>query len=157
MSTPAHTVVIAGHRKWSGLWFGIAAMGSASGIVMVAGGAWAGWFLVITMLPCAVILGMALRPTANELLLDDTGYTIKSVFRSHPVPWSDIAAVGTLDGLHGRDRRVAIKLTDSAAAHDPDAAEIAAAMGGYHRTLPMDYGLDAEELAALMRTYLERG
>lgn len=156
MSNPARTVVIAGHRTWSGLWFGISAMGAASGLVMVFGGAWAGWFLVVTMLPCAVVLGLALRPTANELVLDESGYTIKSVFRSHPVRWSDVAAVGTLEGRNHRDRRVAIKLTEAAAAHDPDAAEISAAMGGYHRTLPMDYGLDAEELAALMRTYLDR-
>jgi len=150
------TVVIAGHRKWSGLWFGVAAMGTASGLTMVLGGAWAGWFLVVVMLPCAVVLGMALRPSSNELLLDESGYTIRSVFRSHHVPWGDVAAIGALDVLNGRTRRVAVRFTDAAASRDPDSAEIAAAMDGYHRTLPLDYGLDPDELAELMRSYLIR-
>lgn len=148
------TVVIAGHRKWSGLWFGVSAMGAASGLTMVLGGAWAGWFLVLVMLPCAVVLGMSLRPSANELVLDPSGYTIRSVFRDQRVPWTDIAAVGAIDVMHGRSRRVAIRFTEAIAALDPDSSTIAAAMDGYHRMLPLDYGINADELADLMRSYL---
>lgn len=148
------TVVLAGHRKWSGLWFGISAMGAASGLTMVLGGAWAGWFLVVVMLPCAVVLGLALRPSSNELVLDTSGYTLRSVFRDQRVPWTDVAAVGAIDVMQGRSRRVAIRFTDSVAALDPDSPAIAAAMDGYHRTLPLDYGIDADELADLMRSYL---
>lgn len=149
--SPTGTVTLSGHRPWSGLWFGVAAMGAASGVVMVTGGAWAGWFLVIVFVPSAIVLGMSLRPQANELLLDERGYTVRSTFRSNTVAWGDVEHVGTIDGV--KERRVAIRMAPHIVAADPDATAIARAMDGYHRTLPMSYALDAEELAALMRSY----
>lgn len=149
-STPG-SLTLSGHRPWSGLWFGVAAMGAASGLVMVTGGAWAGWFLVIVFLPSAIVLGMSLRPQANELLLDEHGYTVRSTFRSSTVAWGDVERIGTIEGV--RERRVAIRMAPHIVAADPDAAAIAQAMDGYHRTLPMSYAIDAEELAALMRSY----
>ncbi|MEI7991456.1 MAG: hypothetical protein WCH93_03390 [Actinomycetota bacterium] len=145
------SLTLSGHRPWSGLWFGVAAMGAASGVVMVTGGAWAGWFLVIVFLPSAIVLGMSLRPQANELLLDALGYTVRSTFRSSTVAWDDVERIGTIEGV--RERRVAIRMAPLIVAADPDAAAIAQAMDGYHRTLPMSYAIDAEELAALMRSY----
>lgn len=145
------SLTLSGHRPWSGLWFGVAAMGAASGVVMVTGGAWAGWFLVIVFLPSAIVLGMSLRPQANELSLDGHGYTVRSTFRSSTVAWGDVELIGTIEGV--RERRVAIRMAPHIVAADPDAAAIAQAMDGYHRTLPMSYAIDAEELAALMRSY----
>ena len=145
------SLTLSGHRPWSGLWFGVAAMGAASGLVMVTGGAWAGWFLVIVFVPSAIVLGMSLRPKANELLLDGNGYTVRSTFRSNIVAWGDVERIGTIEGV--RERRVAIRMAPQIVAADPDAAAIAQAMDGYHRTLPMSYAIDAEELAVLMRSY----
>jgi len=144
-------VVLYGQRRWAFLWFGVAAFATASGAAMIAGGAWAGWVLVVVFLPSAIVLGLALRRQANELRLDHTGYTITSVFRSSTTSWPDVERIGVLDGT--REQLVAIRLTAPAAASYPGAAEIANAMGGYHRTLPMTYGLPAESLAALMRQY----
>lgn len=146
------TVVFQGHRRWSGIWFGVAAFGAASGIVMVLGGAWAGWFMLLVFGPSAIVLGKALRPQANELILDPTGYTIVSVYRRTTTPWSDVEKVGTLEGSH--HPVVAVRFTPKVAAQDPESAALAAAMSGYHRTLPMQYGIDAEDLAAMMRGYL---
>ena len=155
MSTPQgkqpDSLTLTGHRQWSGLWFGVAAMGAASGIVMVAGGAWAGWFLVVVFVPCAIVLGMSLRPSANELHLDSAGYTLRSTFRSRTVPWSQVERIGTVEGV--RFPKVAIRLTAAAIADDPEASAVAQALGGYHRTLPLSYALEAGELAAIMRSY----
>lgn len=144
-------IVLSGHRHWAGLWTGVAAMGAASGIAMVAGGAWAGWFLVIVFTPSAIILGMSLRPEANELVIDRSGYTVGSTFRKNTVLWTDVERIGAVDGV--RERRVAIRFSPRAAQRDPDADAIAQSLGGYHRTLPMTYGADADDLAALMRSY----
>ncbi len=144
-------VVLHGLRRWAVLWFGVAAFAAVSGFAMVAGGAWAGWFLVVVFLPSAIVLGLALRPQANELRLDCDGYTITSVFRSATTRWLDVERIGLLDGT--REQLVAIRLAPPAAARYPGAAEIANAMGGYHRTLPMTYGLPAESLAALMQQF----
>jgi hypothetical protein len=144
-------IVLSGHRQWAGLWTGIAAMGAASGITMVVGGAWAGWFLVIVFGPSAVVLAMSLRPEANELVIDRSGFSTRSTFRRTEVPWADVERIGAIDGI--RERRVAIRLVPTVAARDPESAALAQAMDGYHRTLPLSYGLDADELAALMRTY----
>ncbi len=149
-SLPA-TLTLSGHRQWSGLWFGVAAMGAASGAVMVLGGAWAGWFLVVIFAPSAVVLGMSLRPQSNELILDSSGYTIKSTFRSKTVPWSDVERIGTVEGV--KHRKVALRFRPSVVASDPEAAAVASALGGYHRTLPLTYALEAEELADVMRSY----
>ena len=146
--------MLTGQRHWAGLWFGVAAFGAVFGVVMVSTGAWAGWFLVLTFVPSAVILGMALRPQSNELRLDREGYTVTSVFRSTTTRWSDVERVGTIEG--SRTPFVAIRLAPGAASIDPESAAIANAMGGYHRTLPMTYGVPAEELAGLMRRYLNR-
>lgn len=145
------TLTLSGHRQWSGLWFGVAAMGAASGVVMVTGGAWAGWFLVVVFAPSAVVLGMSLRPQSNELVIDSSGYTIKSTFRSHTVSWSDVERVGVVDGA--KHPKVAIRFGPRVVAADPEAAAIATALGGYHRTLPLTYALEAEELAEVMRSY----
>jgi hypothetical protein len=148
-------VVLIGRRRWSGIWFGVAALGAAFGVVMVAGGAWAGWFLILVFLPSAVVLGMAQRAQANELVVDTTGFTIASVFRRTTTKWSDVERIGAVDLARHRERLVAIRLTARAAAGDPDAAAVAQAMDGYHRTLPMDYGVEADHLATLMRRYLD--
>ena len=145
------TLTLTGHRTWAGLWFGIASMGSVSGVIMVAGGAWAGWFLVVVFGPSAVVLGMALRPRANELVLDAHGYTLKSTFRSTTVNWRDVERIGVIDGA--REQRVAIRFVPTVAARDPESGALAEALGGYHRTLPMSYGLDAPDLAEAMRGY----
>ena len=60
-----------------------------------------------------------------------------------------LTAVGVLDRM-GNVSSMPVLLNVAA---DPDATAIAQAMDGYHRTLPMSYALDAEELAALMRSY----
>ena len=145
------SLTLSGHRQWSGLWFGVAAMGASSGVIMVAGGAWAGWFLVVVFVPCAAVLGLSLRPQSNELVLDGDGYTIKSTFRSSTTPWRNVEQVGTIEGV--REQKVAIRLTAEAIASDPEAMRIAQALGGYHRTLPLNYALDADELAEVMRSY----
>ena len=128
-------------------------MGVASGTVMVIGGAWAGWFLVVCFTPCAAILAMSLRSDANELVLDTSGYTIKSTFRSITIPWVEVERIGTIEGP--REVQVAIRFTPQRAAGIADAAAISAALGGYHRTLPLAYGLSATDLADLMRSYAD--
>ena len=148
---PIHLI---GRRHWAGLWFGIAVMGAAFGVTMVLGGAWAGWFLVITFVPSAAVLGWSLRPEANELVIDQHGFVIRSAFRSNSTPWSSIERIGVIDGA--REQRVALRYTPSAAASIPEATELAAALGGYHRTLPMTYGVDATDLAGLMLRYAGR-
>jgi hypothetical protein len=145
-------VVLPGRRRWAGLWFAVAAVGAAFGVAMVAGGAWAGWFLVLVFAPCASVLGLNLRPGANELRLDREGYTIVSLRRARRVPWSDVERIGVIDGAHG-EPLVAVRFTPEAIAGDGDAAQIAATMGGYHRTLPASYGMEAADLAALMQRY----
>ena len=152
-STPRDPVRLVGRRHWAGLWFGIAVMGSAFGVTMVTGGAWAGWFLIICFMPSAAVLGYALRPEANELVIDLNGFVVRSSLRSTTTPWSDVEAIGVIDVL--REQRVALRYTTRAAAAIPEAAEIAAGMAGYHRTLPMTYGVDAEDLATLMRRYFD--
>lgn len=148
------TIVLQGHRKWSGIWLGVALFGSASGTVMVAGGAWAGWFLLIVFLPSSVVLAQAIRPRSNELVLDATGYTIGSAYRRTTVPWRNVERIGTIEGAH-HHQVVAVRFVPAIAGMDPESNELAAAMGGYHRTLPMDYGLEPEDLADLMRGYLQ--
>lgn len=148
---PIHLI---GRRHWAGLWFGIAVMGAAFGVTMVLGGAWAGWFLILTFAPSAAVLGWSLRPEANELVIDRDGFTIRSTFRANSTPWSSIERIGVIDGA--REPRVAFRYTPSAAAAVPDAAELAVALSGFHRTLPMTYGVDANDLAALMLRYAGR-
>jgi hypothetical protein len=145
------SLTLTGHRQWSGLWFGVAAMGASSGIIMVGGGAWAGWFLVIVFVPCAIVLGMSLRPSANELTIDSNGYTLRSAFRSRTVPWAQVERIGTIEGA--KFLKVAIRLTAGAVADDPESAAVAQALGGYHRTLPLEYAIEAGELASIMRSY----
>lgn len=118
---------------------------------MVLGGAWAGWFLVICFAPCAVVLAMSLRPESNVLRLDERGYTIKTTFRTTTIRWDDVERIGTVAG--NREQRVAIRFRPEFVVGQPDAAAVANALGGYHRTLPLDYGLDADQLAGLMRSY----
>ncbi len=121
---------------------------------MVLGGAWAGWFLVVVFGPSAVVLALALRPQSNTLAIDDDGYTVHSVFRSTRVPWSDVERVGAVDATHGR--RVAIRFTASRAGTMADAAALAAALGGFHCILPLDYGIGADDVAELMRQRASR-
>lgn len=150
-AAPREPLSIGGHRQWSGLWLGVASMGAVSGVIMVIGGAWAGWFLVVCFAPSAVILALSLRPEANLLSLDTTGYTIKTTFRSSTIRWADVERIGTVEVPKGA--RVAIRFRPEYVSENPDAAAIAAALGGYHRTLPLDYGVAADELAGLMRSY----
>lgn len=142
---------LSGHRQWSGLWLGVASMGAVSGVIMVVGGAWAGWFLVVCFAPSAVILALSLRPESNLLHLDATGYTIRTTFRSSTIQWNEVERIGTVEVPKGA--RVAIRFKPEYVRDNPDATAIADALGGYHRTLPLDYGLDPNDLAGLMRSY----
>ena len=152
-SSTLEPVRLIGRRHWAGLWFGIAVMGAAFGVTMVLGGAWAGWFLVVTFVPSAGVLGYALRPEANELVVDRKGFTVTAAFRANRTTWTDIESIGVVDGV--REPRVALRYTPRAAAAIPESTAIAASMDGYHRTLPMSYGTDAADLAAMMRRYFD--
>jgi hypothetical protein len=148
---PPVPTVLYGRRPGAAVWCGVAVLAAAFGATMVAGGAWAGWVLVVIFLPAAVLLGLSLRPAANELRIDHEGYTVTGLRAAVTVAWADVERIGVHDGT--RDPLVAIRFVPSVAGRDPQAADVAAALGGYHRTLPLTYGRPADELAALMDRY----
>jgi hypothetical protein len=144
-------LVLFGRRKWAGLWTLLAAFGALSGAGMLATGGWFGWVLIVVFLPSAIILTRSLRPSANRLEIDHEGFTVATSQRETTFRWTDVERLGAVDTP--QERRVAYRLSPAAAASIPNASEIAAAMDGYHRTLPMTYGFPADELVALMDRY----
>lgn len=106
-------------------------------------------FFGIGLLVCAV----QLLPNSSYLRLGPEGFTVCSLFRSHTVPWSDVAEFWVIR-VGGND----MVGWDFAPHYQAQAVgrAVATSLTGVGAALPDSYGMDPEELASLMNELREQ-
>lgn len=109
-----------------------------------------GWLTVFFFGICAIVTALQLVPGANWLCLDNDGFTIKSLYRTHRYQWKDIQEFGIIN--INLNKMVAFNFVS-----DFDRSKIgrrvSRALSDFESALPNTYGFKAEELIHLMKKY----
>lgn len=120
------------------------------GVLMINDGQKVGWFVAITFLLGVVTFVINLVPKSSYLKLDESGFEICSLFRTHKYNWSDIAFFTV-----GRISHNKMVMFNFSATYERQkrARKIATAISGTEGALHDTFGLKAQELADLMNSY----
>jgi hypothetical protein len=126
------------------------------GIAMINSGEILGYLVAGFFGLCSVVAIVQLLPGSSYLCLDSEGFICCSLFRKHKVAWSDVDEffVITL-------KQTGVKVNEMvgynfAASYDKSKLPrmLSAWVGKCEGGLPDSYGMKAEELAALMNSFL---
>ncbi len=105
----------------------------------------------------ATVFLIQLVPGSTYLLIDRRGFTICNLFQKSFIAWSDVDEFYVYSIMDSNDnpvsKMVGIKLLPTSGGRIGKA--VAVAIGGHEGALPDTYGKRAEELAALMTSYLQ--
>lgn len=123
-------------------------------LAFVAGGIWLVQegkpfgYVCIGLLGLGVPLSLAkLHPRVSYLELRKDGFTFRSLFRTHRVPWAQVRSFGVMP--IGRERLVAWNYVPSQPVGSRS-AELSRQVTGYQAMLPDSYGMRPQELADLL-------
>lgn len=97
---------------------------------------------------CALVFAISLLPNASGLRLEDTGFVVRSLFRSHRTEWKDVGGFRPVR----IGNRVVVGFDYIPGALSPNARlrRVSSALAGVEGALPDNYGLSAEALADLL-------
>lgn len=167
------------HASKSRAAFGLAgslAFVLAAAFLVVQHGAGSGvaWLSLVFFGLCTLVFGINLLPRSSYLLLEPEGFTVRSLYRDHFTPWSEVGLFHP--GFMGATTMVLYDMPsgnqqEPAGSHPegnaplplpppgkPDALVPALrgmdkALCGYHGALPDTYGWSPEELAHIMNAW----
>jgi hypothetical protein len=126
---------------------------AVSGTLNVAKNSLIVWIGIFVFGSNAIVFGVLLLPRSAYLKLDQTGFTICSLFQALTIGWHEVDAF-RVDTDRGRK----LVVFDFSKLHQGQefARKFGSAMVGYEAGLPDNYGLSAEELAATLNEWRER-
>ena len=109
-----------------------------------------GWFGIIFFGVCAVVFALQIVPGANWLYLDNDGFTVRNLYRTHQYLWKDIRELGIVN--INLNKMVSFNFVS-----DFDRSKlgrrVSRSLSGFEGALSNTYGLKAEELIKLMEKY----
>lgn len=120
------------------------------GLWMVKYNAPNGWFVTIFFGIVLLVSLLRLLPGANSLTLTQSGFTIKSLFRSHFIAWEAVQSF-QLGKLAGEDT-VHFNFKPQHQRHR-NAKQLSRWLTGSEASLPDTYGLTAEDLLAILEAW----
>ena len=126
----------------------------AGGALMVREGDPTGWAAILFFGAGVIVFCLLLLPGSAYLILDPAGFTVCSLFRAHSTRWYEVNSFEV--GSIGRHKLVVFNFSNLHRGQE-FARKLSSAIGGYEGALPETYGLAAEELAAMMNDWRQRG
>jgi hypothetical protein len=126
----------------------------AGGALMVREGDPMGWAGILFFGAGVIVFCVLLLPGSAYLKLDPAGFTVCSLFRAHSTRWYEVNSfeVGRIGG-----RKLVVFNFSNLHRGQGFARKLSSAIGGYEGALPETYGLSAEDLAAMMNDWRQRG
>jgi hypothetical protein len=137
-------------RRQAVLLFAVCAAFAGAGVGMVRDEASGGWFVLLFFGLGTIVALIQLLPGASYLRLTVTGFSVRTMYRTHSYEWSDVRRFEV--GEVGPDRRVVF---DFAGHYDKKATgrAVASALAGAEGALADNYGRTAEDLARLLNDW----
>lgn len=99
----------------------------------------------------AIVFALSLLPGANGLSLDENGFVVRSLFRSHRTEWKDVA--GFRPVRIGARRMVGFDFLPGSGP-GPRLRRANIAVAGVEAALPDGYGMSVDRLSALLDAVL---
>lgn len=112
-----------------------------------------GWLCLVFFGLGAIVISIQIVPGASWLALDDTGFTVCSLFRTHRYLWTDIKEFGIIRVHH--NKMVAFNFVPGID-KSKIGRKVSHTLTSYEGALPDTYGLKAEELAEMMLGYKQK-
>jgi hypothetical protein len=106
-----------------------------------------GWSGLVFFGLCGILAVIQLIPGASFLRLEDSGFTVRSCWRDHFYPWSDIESFGVARGTGSRDWVGFNFVPGSQLAVAARLKELNRSQAGYEAMLPDTYGWATSTLA----------
>lgn len=120
---------------------------TAGGILMIASGAAAGWFVAIFFGLCLVVgVGLLLRP--SRLTIDRTGMTSVNLWRSDRFEFADCSEFTTWRNPAAPSQQLVV--FDWTGVRHDSLARLSTGIAGRNAALPDTYGMSADDLAHLL-------
>lgn len=138
-------------RRIKFLGFFVASIGfTIIGGMMVSDGEHLGWFCAVFFGACAFVFAILLLPNSSFLKIDENGFTVCSLFRSHTYSWKDIQSFDI--AIVGIQKMVVFNFSNTYK-DARIARRMSVATCGYEAGLPDSFGLTPSELARLLNQY----
>jgi hypothetical protein len=126
----------------------------AGSALMVREGDPVGWAGILFFGAGVIVFCLLLLPGSAYLKLDPAGFTVCSLFRAHSTRWYEVDSFEV--GSIGRHKLVVFNFSNLHRGQE-FARKLSSAIGGYEGAPPETYGLSAQELAAMMNDWRQRG
>jgi hypothetical protein len=126
---------------------------SFGGIIMIREAEPWGWVVFGFFLLVAAAGAVMLLPGAGRLLLDAEGFEVTSLFRRHRTRWADVSEFEVTRLPPAAQKMVVF---DEMHSKDSVLARMTRSLAGRSGGLPDNYGLDYEDLAAIMNEWRKR-
>lgn len=110
------------------------------------------WLPTVFFGVCTGVLLATLLPAASFLLIQNDGFTIRTLFREYTCKWTDVESFSI--GYIRKRSLVVFNFTTDYEGHHYS-RKLASAMGGYEGVLPETYGFSPEELRDKMNVFRE--
>lgn len=121
----------------------------------MANWSWTDWLMIAIVGACLLFALVNLVPGASYLRLESQGMVVRSFYRTHTTPWADIAGFGVMT-LPRTDRELVGWNYMPGRGKPSFLREFDFAAYGLEVALPDTYGMDAEDLAALLQSIRDR-
>jgi hypothetical protein len=135
------------------LLFAVCAAFAGAGVGMVRDEASGGWFVLLFFGLGTIVAFIQLLPGASCLRLTDTGFSVRTMYRTHSYEWGDVRKFEV--GEVGRDRRVVFDFAGRSRKKSTGRA-VAKALAGAEGALADNYGRTVEDLARLLNDWKRR-
>lgn len=144
--------------KWLWVLLGSAVLAAGGGLMLhdpSLGPPWQAW-TVVGFFGCSVLIStLQLIPGASYLRLERSGFVVRSLGRTRRTAWADVAGFGTLS--HSRSRKAMVGWNYRPGRGEPSRLrKLNAQLVGYEAALPDTYGLDSDDLVALLEALRSR-
>lgn len=147
------TILVAPRRKLIRL-SAIACVFTAGGVLMIASGEAAGWFVSIFFGLCLLIfIAMLLRP--SRLTIDDVGMTSVHLWRRDRYEFVDCSGFTTWRNPFAPSQQLVV--FDWTRARRTRLARLGRGFAGRNSSLPETYGMSASDLAHLLNERSDEG
>ena len=126
----------------------------AGGALIVRQGDPIGWAAILFFGAGVIVFFLLLLPGSAYLKLDPAGFTVCSLFRARSTRWYEVDSFQV--GNIGRRKLVVFNFSNLHRGQE-FVRKLSSAMFSYEGALPETYGISAEELAAMMNAWRQRG
>ncbi len=109
-----------------------------------------GWVITSFFSLCFIVLSVQIIPGSTQLKLNNDGFIMTSLFRSHFTAWSDIKTFRI--GKLGPNKTVMFDYVKNHNKHK-SGKSLAKKLSGSHGALPNTYGMKADELLRILKQW----